>query len=169
MSGIGMETWFGAFGKNAMRLLSFIIALYAARLLFGAFLLDLLGYGAWGLIGVFGAVLLTKGLQKIMEGWYRIEEMAAETREAIKSEIEAAKEFRLAIKPILERAESFASKGDIKAARAVLGGITKLPFYKALPPEEKEYVDWYLTKAKTAGTPQKFHEAVAELERFLKG
>jgi len=86
MTDMGMASWFGeGFGRTANKILSFIIALYAARVLMGEVLLEFLGYGAWGLAAVFGAIFLVKGLQHMIESWFKIEEMAVETGKALKT------------------------------------------------------------------------------------
>jgi hypothetical protein len=54
--------------------------MYAARQLFGFFLLDFYGYGAWGIAGVFGAAMFVLFLRNIMEKWFIIEEIAVETK-----------------------------------------------------------------------------------------
>jgi hypothetical protein len=77
----------GHFPSTAMTLLSFIIAMYAARQLFGFFLLDFYGYGAWGIAGGFGAAMFILFLRNIMEKWFIIEEIAVEARSVLETEI----------------------------------------------------------------------------------
>jgi hypothetical protein len=167
MRGMGIEGWFGAFGETAIRIISFILAMYAARVLFGAFLLDFLGYGVWGLAAVFGAAVLTKGLQKIMEGWYEIEQMAVVTRGAIKGELKIAKKFGETVKPILDAARREATT-DLNVGKTTLGHIRNIPLYAMLDAPRKNIVDWYLDQAMAAGTPEEFNKHVSDLEKYLK-
>jgi hypothetical protein len=80
MVGTGIRGWFGAAGETVVRVFSVIIALYAARVMFGAFLLSFLAYGAWGLAGVFGAIFLVKGLETLINKWYAVEREMFEAR-----------------------------------------------------------------------------------------
>jgi len=91
MGGLNISDFFGGFGGTVQTILSFIIAMYASRQLFGFFILDFYAYGAWGLIAVFGATCFVLGLKRIMENWFRIDEMAAITRAAIETEIQTEK------------------------------------------------------------------------------
>jgi len=72
MNGLGFESFFGAVTKPVVIVLTFVISMYATRLLFGHLLLQLLGYGAWGLAAVFIAVIITGGLWKLMSGLYPV-------------------------------------------------------------------------------------------------
>jgi hypothetical protein len=92
MNGINLGALFGKFAGTATKLLSFIITMYATRQLFGFFLLDFYGYGAWGIAGVFGATMFVMFLRNIMEKWFIIEEMAAETRKMLETQRELEKQ-----------------------------------------------------------------------------
>jgi hypothetical protein len=72
MSGLGFESLFGAVTKPVVTVLTFVISMYATRVLFGAVLLELLGYGAWALAAVFIAIIITGGLWKLMSGLYPV-------------------------------------------------------------------------------------------------
>jgi hypothetical protein len=72
MSGLGFESFFGAVTKPVVTVLTFVISMYATRVLFGAVLLEFLGYGAWALVAVFIAIIITGGLWKLMSGLYPV-------------------------------------------------------------------------------------------------
>ena len=86
MVGMGMETWFGTFSGTANKVISFIIALFAVRVLMGEVLLEFLGYSAWGLAGVFVSIFIVGGLRHSIESWYQVEAIGEETRKAIEKE-----------------------------------------------------------------------------------
>jgi len=58
MKAVGIDVMFGTFGGTASKILTIVIALYAARLLAGKVLLEFLGYGAWAFGGLFGAIFI---------------------------------------------------------------------------------------------------------------
>ena len=76
----------GELGKNVVSVLSLVISLYAARVLFGHILLQFLGYGAWGMVAIFIPVFIAGGLERLISKWYEIEEkiveVAAEQKKA---------------------------------------------------------------------------------------
>ncbi|MEM5829281.1 MAG: hypothetical protein QW040_00465 [Candidatus Aenigmatarchaeota archaeon] len=122
MKGVGIEDFFNV--KWVSVVLSFIIAMFSSRQIFGFFLLDFYGYGAWGLAGVFGAILFTKGVQKMMEGWYGIEQMAEETRKAVMIEMGIDKEV---IKEIKMKLEEIKKLGTPSARRDALTTLANSP------------------------------------------
>lgn len=61
-------------GKGPAKVITFIMALYAARVFFGAILLEFVGYGVWGLAMVFVSFLLTSALRNLVESKFKIEE-----------------------------------------------------------------------------------------------
>jgi hypothetical protein len=84
-----MKEIFSGWGlERFSSLLSFIVAMYGARVLFGAVLLEFFAYGAWGLAGIFIAVFLVKGLEKIVEGMFITEELIKEVEMITKSKNE---------------------------------------------------------------------------------
>ena len=106
MFGLHLDEWFGVVGRNVIGVISFVISLYAMRVMFGAFLLEFLGYGAWGLAGVFGAIFIVKGLEHMINKWYRVEEELF----AAKKELEKLMEAR---KKALKTAIDFVKKEDL--------------------------------------------------------
>ena len=91
MRGMQLETWFGGgnVGKNIIIVLSLVISLYATRVMFGAFLLEFLGYGMWGLAGIFGAILIVKGLEHTINKWYGVERELFAAKEALERQMTA--------------------------------------------------------------------------------
>ena len=91
MRGMRLETWFGGgeVGKNIITVLSLVISLYATRVMFGVFLLEFLGYGMWGLAGIFGAILIVKGLEHMINKWYGVEGELFAAKEALERQMTA--------------------------------------------------------------------------------
>jgi hypothetical protein len=170
MSGMEMENWFGAFGKTAIRIFSFIFAMYAARVLFGAFLLDFVGYGIWGLAALFVAAFFTKGLGKIMKDWYVVEAMAETTRTEIEKELGAVKRFGEAVKPILDSAKKLADDEKLLTrAKVLLGTIRETEYYKLLPEKYKTSIMSMIDEATKAGVPKtRFKQIISEIEKYCK-
>lgn len=122
MSGMGLESWFGNFGKSANILLSFIISLYATRQLFGFFLLDMYGYGAWGLAGVFGAIFFVKALQHMTENWFKIEQYGKELQDAMKIALEVENDAKKALYTYVNRIKSQRGQSLINSLNSIIGG-----------------------------------------------
>jgi hypothetical protein len=78
--GLMRDVFQGILDRRILNVLSFIIAVYATRAMFGAFLLQFLGYSAWGLAGIFGAIFIVGSLRKMIEDWFKIETYAEEIR-----------------------------------------------------------------------------------------
>jgi len=164
-----IEGWFPV-RFNISALLSFIISLYATRTMMGELLLNFAGYGAWGFGAIFLAVIFTKGLDKIMKDWYKTEEMAMETREAIKSELDIEKSFAQFFAPIVSEAKKLANSDPkfLKPAKYKLMEIKDTPQWKALPSSTKTILEEYLNKAYTAKTTSEFLDYVNNIEQFFK-
>ena len=69
----------GMVGKSVTSVLSFVIAAYATRQIFGAYLLDLFAYGVWGLVGIFIPLFLSFGLKRLFDMFLKPVEQAKET------------------------------------------------------------------------------------------
>ena len=116
MVGIGISEWFGSIGGSVTRVLSLVIALYAARLLFGHVLLQFLGYGAWGLVAIFIPIFIVKGLEHMMEKMFGIEEYYLEKiktekdiKKGIHKYVSALRESLLNIQTPKDRLEAVAA------------------------------------------------------------
>jgi hypothetical protein len=167
MKGIGIESMFGAFGGTATKILTIVIALYATRLLAGKVLLEFIGYGAWAFGALFGAILIVKGLQHMLESWYGVEAMAEETKKAIEAGVELARAYAAAGGSIIKTAKDAASK-DLNFAKVKLAELRELPQYKQLSDMERNYLNSLINLAEAAGTPQQFTTRVNEIETFIK-
>lgn len=130
MKGIDLGALFGGFAGTATTLLSFIIAMYAARQLFGFFLLDFYGYGAWGIAGVFGAALFVLFLRKIIEDWFKIEEKAETTRRVLGIEEERERAVLPLLRHFLDRIER--SPPDVRTELGMQLTDSNTLYYKEL-------------------------------------
>jgi hypothetical protein len=166
MKGIGVETMFGTFGGTATKILTIVIALYAARLLAGKVLLEFIGYGAWAFGALFGAILIVKGLQHMLESWYGVEAMAQATKKAIEAEVKVARAYAVAGESIIKAAKDAAS--NLNFAKAKLGELRDLPQYKGLSDTERNYLNNLISLAEAADNPQQFTTRVNEIESFIK-
>jgi hypothetical protein len=167
MKGIGIESMFGAFGGTASKILTIVIALYAARLLTGKVLLEFIGYGAWAFGALFGAILIVKGLQNMLESWYGFEKMAEETREVIKAEIEIAREYAKTAKPIIEVAKELARR-DLGLAKERLGKLRSGQLYTGLSQAEKDRLDNLFALAEDAKNANEFESCLKKMEDLIK-
>jgi len=171
MKGIGFENIFGKdnTGKYVSTVLSFIISMYAARTLMGAFILHFIGYGAWGLAAVFGSIFLVLGLKKLVEGWFKIEEMGKKTREMIEKQLRWEAQFAHAVLPLVEKAYKLAENEDtLPVAKQVLSSIKDDIMYSTLREDTRKIINWYIERANAATSARGFREKLEELKRFLK-
>jgi len=164
-----MTGWFESVGFNVSGLLSFIIAMYAARTLIGAFLLQFAGYGAWGLGAMFLAMFLTRSVGKLMDEWYGVEKMAEETKNVIVTELEREKAFAESVLPIIDRAKRLGKdENTLELAKTTLATIRNIPLWKTLSPDAQTNADWLIQKAESATNPRDFLSEVDNLEKYLK-
>jgi len=161
--------WFTGINLNVSALFSFIIAMYAARTMFGGFLLDFAGYGAWGLGALFLAVFLTKSIGNIMEKWYEAEKMGEETRKVIESELEREKALATAVMPIINFAKELGKDPQtLEMAKNELGRIKTLPLWNTLSDNDKNTIDWFINQAASATNPMTFKNYVEAIEKYFK-
>jgi len=164
-----MRGWITGVGINVEALLSFIIAMYAARVMFGAFLLDFAGYGAWGLAGLFIAVFFSKAVSNIMDSWYGWETMAQQTKETIEGKLKVEKLLAAYAIPILEEAKELASaEVSLLKCTAKLGEIKNTPLWNMLDDVERNIIEDYMRKAAATTNKNDFKAVVDELEKYLK-
>jgi len=163
-----MSGWFNV-GVNINALLSFIIAMYAARTLMGGFLLEFAGYGAWGLGAMFLAVFFTKSVGKIMEDWYSVEQIAQETKQIIESELEREKTFAESIMPIINIVKELGKNKDtLQTAKTRLNSIRKHPEWETFDQTTQNIIEWYLQRIMVTKSPEEFLARVKEFEDYLK-
>jgi len=161
-----MSGWFNV-GFNINALLSFIVAMYAARTLMGGFLLEFAGYGAWGLGALFLAVFLTKSIGHIMDNWYQVEKMAETTRKAIQAELEREKIFALKGLSLLDKVKRLGSDPNtLDVAKETLAALRSDPLYLSLDPKEQAIINEMINNALGAKTPIGFLEYVDKLKKY---
>lgn len=127
MNGINLGDLFGNFGKPATIILSFIISMYATRQIFGFFLLDMFGYGSWGLAGIFIAAALVKMLENIIERFLKIEEYGARLEDAIKTALEIEKDAKKALYIYVKGIRNYRPPSLYNALRSIVTAGT-LPY-----------------------------------------
>jgi hypothetical protein len=171
-----MKEVFSGWGiERFSSLLSFIVAMYGARVLFGAVLLEFFAYGAWGLAGIFIAMFLVKGLEKIIERGFEIEKYAEEIRkyyvnqEIIKQQYaDIALEIVRGLKNSLSLIFSATGKSELKGRAKILREIT---FYQSLDKDSRDLIEKLINKFDTAvdfSNRQDAQKALDDLENILK-
>ncbi len=168
-----MRGWITGVGINVEALLSFIIAMYAARVMFGAFLLDFAGYGAWGLAGLFIAVFFSKAVSNIMDSWYGWEKMAQETKQAIEAKLNVEKLVAAYAIPILEEVKRLANIPEVPLDTCAqkLGGIKETPLWNMLPDVDQKIIEYDIMRAMNAAgrnDRKEFLAIVNGVEKYLK-
>lgn len=146
MKSMDLSNWFGG-REEIPKVLSFIIAMYAARTMLGGFILQFAGYGALGLAAVFLAIFLVRGLQHMIESWYKIEEMGESIREMIKTGVEIKKIYAKTAIDFLEKNEIEKSlrSNDMKYLANIIGlienGLTQeIELFKLLDNQEQSII-----------------------------
>ncbi|MEM5853182.1 MAG: hypothetical protein QXG39_06665 [Candidatus Aenigmatarchaeota archaeon] len=128
MTGIGLEAIFGNVAGTVKGVLTFVISMFAMRQLFGFFLLDMFGYGAWGLAGVFLAALFVMALRNIVEKWYRIEEYGKEMQEAMKTALEIEKNAKKALYDYVKKIKGYRGTPLYQSLQSIVGGKGTLQY-----------------------------------------
>jgi len=162
-----MSSWFSGVNININALLSFIIAMYAARTLMGGFLLEFAGYGAWGLGALFLAIFFTKSVGSIMDNWYQAEKMGEETRRVIQGVYDLRREFAKTALQIVESAKDLASRGQYNTAKQEVGRIRDLPLWSLLPDYDRRLIESSLQEVIIASDPDVIKK-LSEFEKLLK-
>ncbi|MEM5814997.1 MAG: hypothetical protein QXD89_00710 [Candidatus Aenigmatarchaeota archaeon] len=171
MQGMELSSLFGDSGatQSIITLLSFVISMYAARTMMGVFILQFIGYGAWGLAAVFGSIFLVLGLKKLVDGWFKIEEQGQETRRMIENQMKFEAQFAYAVRPIIEKALALGKNNEtLPIAKTVLASIKDNPMFSTLSEEGRKAINWYIERANSSTSPKEFRRVVEELKRFLK-
>ena len=155
----------GTVGKSVTSVLSFVISAYGTRQFFGSYLLDLFGYGTWGLVGIFVPLFLSFGLKRIFDmflkpiegtektllgGMFsqiyselnRINEKIDDAQKAMSGETPLSKE---AYKAIMTELETL--RNEIKVLE---GAIDKLKASAATKRQLRKYVKMVENKEKEA-------------------
>jgi len=162
--------WFGDIGNIRPDVIfSFIISIYAARTLLGGFLLNYAGYGAWGIGGLFIAILFTKVLGNMMEKWFEVEKVGKETREFLEAERTRLREFaKTILKEVIPVCRDTA-KADLLAAQRILRErVVGHEYYRSLGDDVREIIGRYLFQMSVTNDTNKFEELLNEFEKLLK-
>ena len=146
-----MGNWFTQ-TPQVIPVLSFITAIYAARTMLGGFLLTFLGYGAWGLAGIFIAVFLVKGLENIIENMLGIEAYSLQLREFYKTQNEIKAAFAEAALKVLEKAEKYKTQAEIRVGCDEVSSLRNSSLWNALLPEIRDDIDRLISDICTAAT-----------------
>jgi hypothetical protein len=165
MTGVGLDELFGNFGKPATTLLSFIISMYAARQLFGFFLLDMFGFGAWGLAGVFGAALFVLTIRHMIEKWFAIEAWTAQVEDAIKTALNREKNAKKALVIYLNSIKGKPNQDALTDLLSIkTAGSMAYPAYIALTSTTQSQVEQRINQA----TPANVKQIINDLINLLK-
>jgi hypothetical protein len=164
-----MGNWFKQ-TPQVIPILSFITAIYAARTMLGGFLLTFLGYGAWGLAGIFIAVFLVKGLERIIEDMFGIEKYSSELRIFYKTQDEIKAEFARIALQVVDKAQYATTEGAMRSICMELSSLRNSSLWNALLPEIRVEIDLLITgicSAASAGNFKEFHDRIAALKGIL--
>ena len=167
-----LSNWFGKTSIGSIRpdiIFSLIISIYAARTLLGGFLLNYAGYGAWGIGGLFIAILFTKVLGNMMESWFEVEKVGKETREFLEAERTRLREFaKTILKEVIPVCRDTA-KADLLAAQRILRErVVGHEYYSSLGDDVREIIGRYLFQMSVTNDTNKFEELLNEFEKLLK-
>ena len=171
----------GIFDSRILNVLSFIIAVYATRAFFGAFLLQFLGYSAWGIAGIFGAIFIVGSLRKMIEDWFKIETYAEEIKKYYElRRIERQKYAELALEKVEElknfvstaRPTDFETRKTINdTIRNIANSLTKIDFFNTLTKDEQDIIQSAINQINTfanSGNYKEVKKVLDGLERILK-
>jgi len=111
MSGLNIGSMFGRSSETILKILSFIIGLYGVRVMFGPFLLTFFAAGFWGLAGLFGAVILTQSLRKIVDNAFIVEKTFSEIKGQRAYERKAAQESASLLSYYISVLEEMTNRG----------------------------------------------------------
>ncbi|MCX8190948.1 MAG: hypothetical protein N3D78_02065, partial [Candidatus Aenigmarchaeota archaeon] len=165
IGGIGLEGWLN---ENARRVITFIIAMYATRTMMGYFILQFVGYGAWGLGAIFVAIFLVGSLRNMIEGWFGIEKFGEETRKVIEDEIRWEREYATTAELIIKEAKGFAENNELTAAIQSLERLRNIPLWNRLDDEARRIVNSNLDRIRVLQDPRQFLKGLEDFEKVLK-
>lgn len=190
MQGVNVATIFGGnqTAKNIVQVLSLIIALYAMRTTMGVFILEFMGYGAWGLGAVFISILIVLGLKKMVDDWLDIEKKVEETRKMIQAWITRERQFAESILPrinetlrLIEHLQRDQRRGGspeqlqeqeqlqiVHVRKLLRSYVEGNHFYSLLNDERKKAISLYLERADRAQRLVDLRQVVEEFKGFLE-
>jgi len=173
----------GIFDRRILKVLSFVIAIYATFVIpmFGGFLLQFLGYSTWGLAGIFGAIFIVRSLRKLIEGWFKIETYAEEIKKYYElQKTEKQKYAELALKKVkeLKNYVSTVRPTDDKTKKIIdnaiessANSLKNIDFFNALTDDEQGVITTAINQINIfarAGEYEEVKKVLDQLERVLK-
>jgi len=178
--GLMRDVFQGILDRRILNVLSFIIAVYATRAFFGTFLLQFLGYSAWGLAGIFGAIFIVGSLRKMIEDWFKIETYAEEIKkysEVQKSTKQQYAELALRkvkeLKTYLSNVNFTGTSADeviFRAAQSAIESLKDISFFKSLTNDEQKVINEAIERFNSSLTSKDLKTVIAildQLERVL--
>jgi len=164
-----MKEIFSGWGlERFSSLLSFIVAMYGARVLFGAVLLEFFAYGAWGLAGIFIAVFLVNGLKKIIEDKFKIEEYTSEIKKVLEIEKDIRSAFASAAIILVNDAltiDRLDRDGMLWGVNR-LEGIMTIDLWKYLSDAEKKMIKGLILQIRNAAQNGNANEYMYNVKRL---
>jgi hypothetical protein len=140
----------------------------------GGFLLTFLGYGAWGLAGIFISVFLVKGLERIIEDMFKIEEYSLKLRELYRTQNEVKAGFAEAALEVIRgigRLRGTAQE-TMTSACYQLNQLRYSPLWVALPPEDRATIDQLITQicaAAAKADADEYRRNLEALKELMEG
>lgn len=107
MSGLDIGFMFGKSSDKILKILSFIIGLYGVRVMFGPFLLTFFAAGFWGLAGLFGAIILTQSLRKIVNNAFIVEKRIDEEKGIVEYQKKVWEGFKNTLRTYFDDIEGY--------------------------------------------------------------
>ena len=179
--GLMRDVFQSILNSSILNVLSFIIAVYATRVMSGAFLLQFLGYSAWGLVGIFGAIFIVGSLRKMIEDWFKIETYAEEIKKYYEVQKGIKQQYaELALRKIkelktyLSNVKFTGTSADEVIYRDVQSAIESLKdisFFKSLTNDEQKLIDDAIRHINTFLISKDLKTVIAtldQLERVLE-
>jgi hypothetical protein len=168
----------GILDRRILNVFSFIIAVYATRAMFGAFLLQFLGYSAWGLAGIFGAIFIVGSLRKMIEGWFKIETYAEEIRKYYEVQKSIKQQYaELALKKVKELKTylsnvkltgTLADEVIFRAVQSAIESLKDISFFKSLTNDEQKVINEAIEHINTFLASKDLKSVIATLDQLEK-
>jgi hypothetical protein len=149
-------------------LLSFVVAMYGTRVLFGAVLLEFFAYGAWGLAGIFIAVFLVNVLKKIIEDKFKIEEYTSEIKKILEIEKDLRSAFASAAIILVHDALTINNHDREGMLWGVsrLEGMMTIDLWKYLSDAEKNMIKGLILQIRNAAQSGNVDEYMRNVKRL---
>jgi len=168
MDGLNIGFMFGKHSEAILKILSFIISLYGVRVMFGPFLLTFFAAGFWGLAGLFGAIILTQSLRKIVDSAFIVEKKLGQIKSILNIRRDLRLNFAKAASPIIRNLIlSLGGGGGTYSQEFALNNIKTIRGYahNFLAPDDRNDIFMILNDVETyvnAGRPGDALEVVRQ-------